>query len=635
MILQRLYELAVRENLLDDPAFEVLPVPYLVLVGEGGEYLGFSDIRGVTTLPTKKAGAPPKQVPDKGRPLKVPRAHGNTASQGFARFYADTLPRVLPLVVEEKDQKKADASRKTFWEQIDRAAEGADDQALRGVQAFGRRLDEFTDRIRADVAREEPALTDRVTFAYRPSGGRTLLEEDGVRRWYTDFFAGVSANKQDAGPVGVCQVTGTIGPIPKSHPTKLQGVPGGIAMGVALISFDKPAFGHYGLDGTENAGLGYAATDGYLRALDSLLKNSLPSVKAKGGQSKLVIGGTAFLYWTKDPTEAAFVSQVENPTDEGLKQLPKPRIRGTAEKVFDAVASGKKAEAKIVTDEWFHVLALSGNSARAVVRGYLETTLPAAKANVAKWFADLRIADTSKQYSGAVNDLFSLNRLAGSTVPRKQGNPDWKKLLDDVPRMLFEAALHAKPIGDSLLLACLHRLTVEGSEGFRPERMALIKLILIRKGVPVEPQLVPDKPEHAAYVYGRFLAICEDIQRAALGKVNTNIVDRFYGRLSTAPSFILRRMIDGALDHLKRVRTTKEGLHAHLDRRLAKVIGLMPKDPLTGQMSFEDQARFSIGYYHEKAAGYARIAAHKERKAKEEEKRKREAEEAKLKAGKA
>ena len=113
-----------------------------------------------------------------------------------------------------------------------------------------------------------------------------------------------------------------------------------------------------------------------------------------------------------------------------------------------------------------------------------------------------------------------------------------------------------------------------------------------------------------------------------MGKVNTNIVDRYYGRLSTAPSFILRRMIDGALDHLKRVRTTKEKLHAHLNKRLATVIGLMPKDPLTGQMSFEDQARFSIGYYHEKAAGYARIAAHKERKAKE-------AEEAKQKAVKA
>ena len=29
-----------------------------------------------------------------GRPLKVPRAHGNTASQGFARYYAEARPYV-------------------------------------------------------------------------------------------------------------------------------------------------------------------------------------------------------------------------------------------------------------------------------------------------------------------------------------------------------------------------------------------------------------------------------------------------------------------------------------------------------------------------------------------------------------
>jgi CRISPR-associated protein Csd1 len=590
VILQRLYELAVRENLLDDPAFEVLPVPYLVLVGEGGEYLGFQNIRGVQTIPSQKKGAPPKEVPDKGRPLKVPRAHGNTASQGFARFFADTLPRVLPLVTDEKDQKKADASRKTFWEQIDRAADESNDPVLRGLQAFGRRLDEFTDRIRADAAREEPALTDRVTFAYRPSGGRTLLEEDGSRRWYADHFAGVSANKQDAGPVGVCQVTGTVGPIPTSHPTKLQGVPGGMSVGVSLISFDKPAFGHYGLDGTENAGIGCPAMDGYLRALDSLLKNALPSNKERGGKSKLVIGGTAFLYWTKDARDVGFISLLDDPADDPLKVL------------LDSVASGKNAADTLDADP-FYLLALSGNSARAVVRGYLETTLPAAKANVAKWFKDLAIADTSKNSAGAVNDKFPLWQLALATAF------DSDAVAPDTGERLLTAALTGGAIPDSLLALCLKRLMAEGSEAFRAGRMALIKLVLTRRGIPVSEQLDPTRRTRPTW-YGRLLAVFEQIQYAALGPVNANVVDKFYGTFSAAPAMVFARLFANAQNHLKKLRGDEEkgGAFKELNDMLEALTTLLPASPPKQHLPLQDQGRFALGYYHEQAAKSKRIA---------------------------
>src|SRR5262245_24643150 len=105
MILQRLYELALREGLLDDLAFEPLPVPYFVVVGPGGAYRGIEERRGTRQLPARK-GAEPRSVQDAGRELSVPRAHGNSANKGFARFFVDSLPRVLPVEVEEKDRAK-------------------------------------------------------------------------------------------------------------------------------------------------------------------------------------------------------------------------------------------------------------------------------------------------------------------------------------------------------------------------------------------------------------------------------------------------------------------------------------------------------------------------------------------------
>jgi CRISPR-associated protein Csd1 len=581
MILQRLYELAQREKLLDDPAFEELSIPWLVSLGHDGQYLGLLDIRGVTIPPAKKKGAVPKVLKDKGRPLKVPRAIGNTANKGFARFFADTLPRVLPLVVQEKDQAKADARRKTFWKQIEQAAEESGDPALMAVRAFGRRLEEFAERIRADISNQAPNLTDRVTFAVSESLGLSLLDEAGPRRWYAKHYAAATASKQDTSPMGVCQVTGVLGPTPTSHPTKLQGVPDGMPVGVSLISFDKPAFGHYGLDGARNACLGYEATDGYLRALDALLKNALPDIKDRGGRSKLVVGKTAFLFWTREPRDSSFVSLLDDPADDPMSVLR------------DSAHLGSDAASTLVAEP-FYLLALSSNSARAVVRGYLETTLLEAQQNVADWFGDLRIADTSKACAGAVNNKFPLWQLALATAL------DRGSVAPDTEERLMCAALHGAPLPESVLVACLRRLALEGSRGHYPSRLALIKLILIRKGVFVTDQLDADS-RHPAYVHGRLLAVFEQIQYAALGDINANVVDKFYTTMSSAPAMVAGRLQENARKHLRKIRGDKPGLFVTLERRLMEVLGLLDIAPPPQRLSLQDQGLFALGYYHEKA----------------------------------
>ena len=64
-----------------------------------------------------------------------------------------------------------------------------------------------------------------------------------------------------------------------------------------------------------------------------------------------------------------------------------------------------------------------------------------------------------------------------------------------------------------------------------PSRLALIKLILTRMEVPVSEGLNPDE-RVPAYVYGRLLAVFDEIQYAALREVNASVVDRFYGTLA-------------------------------------------------------------------------------------------------------
>src|SRR5205823_3006632 len=112
MIVRRLCDLTEREKLLADPAFDTQPVPYVIELGEGGALLGdgISVRRGDIIIPSKKKGGEAKTKPDPGKPISIPRAHGNTASQGFARFFVDTVPRIVPMTYDLAKKSEKDRS---------------------------------------------------------------------------------------------------------------------------------------------------------------------------------------------------------------------------------------------------------------------------------------------------------------------------------------------------------------------------------------------------------------------------------------------------------------------------------------------------------------------------------------------
>lgn len=305
MILKRLYELAMRKGLVDDPAFEKQAVPYVIKVGSAGEFLGIEERRGTIVTVAKKG--PPKTKPDKGRELLVPRAHGNTANPGFARFFVDTLARVLPVC----DEDKSVASRKTFWAQVDAAATATGDEALIAVAKLGQSRDSIAAKVQKEMMRFNPGPGDRCTFAWHRDGGTTIVERDAVRQFWRTHFSAISSERQAQGPQGLCQITGEMAAIATTHATKIQGIPGGMSAGVSLVSNDKDAFKSYGLPDAANACISWQAADAYTRALIALISNGIPGNAAK---SCLRIGNVAVLFWTRtDADTEDVVGLMENP----------------------------------------------------------------------------------------------------------------------------------------------------------------------------------------------------------------------------------------------------------------------------------------------------------------------------------
>jgi CRISPR-associated protein Csd1 len=104
---------------------------------------------------------------------------------------------------------------------------------------------------------------------------------------------------------------------------------------------------------------------------------------------------------------------------------------------------------------------------------------------------------------------------------------------------------------------------------------------------------------NAGYRLGRLFAVLESIQRAALGKVNATIRDRYYGAASATPGSVFPILLRTAGHHLANVRKEdKPKLAGWFEREMGDILNgvgtMLPRN-----LAIADQGRFAIGYYHQ------------------------------------
>ena len=142
------------------------------------------------------------------------------------------------------------------------------------------------------------------------------------------------------------------------------------------------------------------------------------------------------------------------------------------------------------------------------------------------------------------------------------------------------------------------------------ERLALIKALLYQEDNNLE-SLRTDHPD-SAYHCGRLLAILERVQRAALGDINSTVVDRYYGSACASPGSILGTLVNDAQSHLGRLRKDKKAKYHEID--LEDVLSAVGTEfPRT--LNLQRQGLFALGFYHQKAHNRAEAAKHAAEKA--------------------
>jgi CRISPR-associated protein Csd1 len=142
---------------------------------------------------------------------------------------------------------------------------------------------------------------------------------------------------------------------------------------------------------------------------------------------------------------------------------------------------------------------------------------------------------------------------------------------------------------------------------------ALVKMVLLsqqdaeqqEEGEELMSKLVQLDSENRdpAYLCGRLLAVLEEAQWAAMGRVNATIIDRYFGTASSAPASVFGRLLTGAQAHLSTLRRDWPAKGQSLQKRLEEVQAGLQSFPRT--LTLAQQGLFMLGYYHQRAADRA------------------------------
>ena len=585
MIYQALYELAEREGLVNDPAYEPAEVAYLIKLGVGGKYLGYSAPRNEPAL--DKKGKPR----GKARPRKrsVPR-RSDRRSQDEPEFLVDKAEYVFGIdPKDERPPEKLASRHRLFIDYVEQAHRDLHSDALGAVLAFlhGGIPQELRTLIHPEKEAEKGQRAQELfAFVYEPESVLDCVHDlPAVKHWFARRL-----QEKDPDLIGQCLVTGT-----RDVPlTRLHGAPKNIPPlaktkgGVPLTSVNKDAFKSYFLDRVQCAPISRRANIAVETALNRLLDTQYPKPDGTRYEPRRfhVSPDTVLLFWSRDEVRLDWFSGIESESPEKVAELLRSPYKDRAAPIDDPSA--------------FYALILSGAVGRAVVRSFVRSTVADVARAVDRYREDVRIVRPYGQPEGSFG-LFDYRR---ALVPRR----DLELLPPALATDLYLAIIFKRPFPQSILETIVRRNRAEflpkreNSEArddmLLATRCSLLKAWLNRNRKENITVGLDRQRTEPSYRLGRLLAAIDRLQQDALGNVNATLVDRYYGSASSTPESVFPTLLRRSQHHLGKLRREKPGLAVNTEKLLQEIVANLPRFPKT--MNLEEQGLFALGFYHQR-----------------------------------
>jgi len=543
-------------------------VSYAIILSPDGDVVGVNDIRDTTG---KKPMA---------KQMAVPAGAKRTVGIFPNRLW-DKSAYVLGVTAGEG--KRTAQEHAAFKEAHAKLLADTEDEGLLALQRFLKKW------------RSEQFET-LSHFREEMKDANFVFQLDNLQRQYLhDRHAAraLIAKTADGGEGGtdLCLVTGERGKAARLHPS-IKGVWGAQSSGASLVSFNLNAFTSYGKDQGANAPVSEAATARYGAALNRLLD--------RDSQNRVQIGDTSTVFWA-DASAGTAAADAADIWANHFFEPPKDEAEAAEiRKQLEAVAKGQPVAALnpvINENTRFYILGLAPNAARLSVRFWHDTSFGALESALRHHWQDMAIDPPPKYWPPSAWHVLIETAAQHKTenIPPSLGGE------------LMRAILNGTRYPRSLMSAVLVRIRAEKGE-VTAMRAVILRGILARDHrLGFEPEEVPvaldENETNTAYRLGRWFAELEAIQQHALPGLNATIRDRFYGSASSAPARTFPVLIRNAMNHLSTLR--KNGKAGGHEKRLEAIIAGVDVG-LPRSLQMEDQARFAIGYYHQRAERFTK-----------------------------
>lgn len=565
--------------------YQELPVKWLIYLSSDGAFQRFEMTSN--GLEGKK---------NTGKRYAVPHLSRQGAK---AKLLCDDAPYVLGIAREKDDPSKVPYKHELFKQELQECYAVTQ---LPAVQA----ILNFLETLAADpiTPPEGFIASESLTFVV---GGQMPINDASVKAYWASKFSSsedddsssTDSGSKDKPALAECLISGEWGPVMRIEPLKIKGggIPNGQTSGMNIVSTDKDAFGSYGLKSVSSAPIQLPLAVKYANALNTLLRDPLTHLR---------VGPAVYAFWTKDGDVPPVPELLKNPTELLAKlragQSIQADLRVTSDpeqikKLISSAFTGR--EAGILKSDEFYAACFSASGSRVVLRDHLTSTVERTGEHLTRYFATQTLIDTEPM--GVFELSASLYRDAN------------KELTASAVAALLENALKGTPLPHSYLIRLSSRNRAE--QRITKPRAVLTRMTLISIRRITMDELTALQPDHSSvgYQLGRLMAALESLQYAALGKLNSTVVDRFYGALSSTPIVAYSRLMAGARNHVSKLGKENGGAAVREEQRLQQIHSRITQIP--ARLDLEEQALFSLGYYHEKADRFAQIQAAKNLKA--------------------
>jgi CRISPR-associated protein Csd1 len=622
MILQALYD--YYQILLNDPDVEIAEpgysaakISFALNLSSKGELL---DI-----LPfTSKYFDGKKERERTYRFMVVPEQVKKTGINPLPNFLWDSVPFMLG--ISDKDTDDPEWSRKrfeSFKKHNIALLSKANCDSARAIITFLNQHDPTSARQHPIIARHLDDLL-KGGFLIFWVNGKDVSKDPEIRRAWDEYKSGEDAAKMQ------CLVTGKIEPIARLHPS-IQGVRDANSTGASLVGFNERAYESYNrIKGQGlNSPVSQRVASGYGVALNYLLSDQNPN-------RKMYLGDTTVAYWADTPDKryaSAFYSFLNPEFQQGQEESEPEENTGKRKRareaeremgeVAESVRQGKaidlaKLREGLDDSTRFYVLGLASNVSRLAVRFFLTEPFGVFAERIMQHYDDLQI---EKEYANQPAYISPYRILAECVSPKvTQRDDEVKKSWSLLGGAFMRSILTGAPYPEGLYAAMLNRIRHDSDETSEKGktrsvkinyiRAAYIKAHLIRKfrrqgQNPYQEALQMSLNEsytHPAYVLGRLFAVLEKAQREAIGQnINATIKDRYFTSACASPASVFPTLL-----RLSHHWTTKAEYGGVLDRKIQDLLGMLPAQPLPPRLSLDEQGVFVLGYYHQRAAFYAK-----------------------------